>query len=121
MGSNYQIELIELIDFPGLMKRARFVTRDAIVGIFVKTLATDEGLEALNDLSALLCPIVRVRTYVSRRIDLFLNTKQQRRFHSCNKNWITPIDRSVKLNVHLKGILEGDMQNCKVDSGLSRT
>jgi len=84
MGSNYQIELIELIDFSGLMKRARFVTRDGIVGIFVKTLATDGGLEALNDLSALLCPVVHVRTYVLRRIDLFLNTKQ--RLHSRNKN-----------------------------------
>lgn len=36
MGSNYQIELIELIDLPGLMSRTWFVIRDGIVGIFAK-------------------------------------------------------------------------------------
>lgn len=48
MGSNYQIELIELIDFPGLMNRTWFVTGDGIVGIFVETLATNTGSRALD-------------------------------------------------------------------------
>lgn len=60
MGSNYQIELIELIDFPGLMNPTWSVTRDGIVGIFVKTLATDGGSRALDGLSSLLYRLIRL-------------------------------------------------------------